>query len=392
MGLRRMLVVAALLCAALVHGPAQAGEPVKIGIVGQFSGPFAEIGKEYREGIEVYAALVGMQVGDREMQIVYRDVGGANPAAARQAIQDLIVQDKVSMLGGFYLTPDATSAIQIVNETKIPTVVFNAGGRGILSKCEYMVRIGATLYQQSSSAAEWAIKNGTKRVYILVSDYTPGWDAQAGFKDRFTKLGGQVIGEDRMALNTIDYASFIERVAGAKPDAMVVFVPNGAPTANLLRAVAARNLLKQGMKFIGIGNPEDIDLPLLGDLAVGVNSELSYTASLQNPQNAKLVAFLHQKFGPNTVPEFSHAQAFDAMTLFRRMIEAQHGATFDPAAAIAAVKGYSWTGPQGPMEIDPATRQAILNIYIRQAERDGDKIINKVIATYPAVRPQPTGN
>jgi branched-chain amino acid transport system substrate-binding protein len=332
-----------------------------------------------------------MKVGDREMQIVYRDVGGANPAAARQAIQDLIVQDKVSMLGGFYLTPEAASAIPIVNETKIPTVVFNAGGRGILSQSDYIVRIGATLYQQSSSAAEWAIKQGTKRVYILVSDYTPGWDSQAAFKERFTKLGGEVIGEDRMALNTIDYAPFIERVAGLKPDAMVVFVPNGAPTANLLRALAARDLLKQGMKFIGIGNPEDIDLPLLGDLAIGVNSELSYTGSLDNPQNAKLIAFLHQKY-PDSVPEFSHAQAFDAMTLFRHMVEAQHGAEFDSATAIAAAKGYSWTGPQGPMQIDPATRQAILNIYIRQAERDGDKVRNKVIATYPAVRPQETGN
>jgi branched-chain amino acid transport system substrate-binding protein len=211
------------------------------------------------------------------------------------------------------------------------------------------------------------------------------------FKERFRKLGGEVVGEDRMALNTIDYAPFIERVAGLKPDAMVVFVPNGAPTANLLRALAARDLLKQGMKFIGIGNPEDIDLPLLGNLAVGVNSELSYTGSLDNPQNAKLIAFLNQKF-PDTVPEFSHAQAFDAMTLFRHMVEAQHGTEFDPATAIAAVKGYSWSGPQGPMQIDPATRQAILNIYIRRAERDGDKVINKVIETYTGVRPQETGN
>jgi branched-chain amino acid transport system substrate-binding protein len=390
--LQRMLAIATLLCAVVAHGQAQGAETVKIGIVGQFSGPFAAIGKQYREGIEAYAALEGMNVGDREMQVVYRDVGGANPAAARQAIQDLIVQDKVSMLGGFYLTPDAASAISIVNETKIPTVVFNAGGRGILSQCDYMVRIGATLYQQSTTAADWAIKQGTKRVYILVSDYTPGWDTQTFFKERFTKLGGEVVGEDRMALNTIDYAPFIERVSGYKPDAMVVFVPNGAPTANLLRALAARDLLKQGMKFIGIGNPEDNDLPLLGDLALGVNSEMFYSSKLDNPQNAKLVAFLHQKFGADTIPGFSHAEAFDGMTLFRHMLEAQHGAGFDSAAAIAALKGYSWSGPQGPMQIDPATRQTIENIYMRSAEYDGDKIVNKVIATYPSVRPPETGN
>ena len=85
------------------------------------------------------------------------------------------MRDKVSMLGGFYLTPDALSAIPIVNETKTPMVVFNAGGRGILSKSDYVVGLGGTLYQTSSSAAEWAIKNGAKRAYIAVSDYIPGY-------------------------------------------------------------------------------------------------------------------------------------------------------------------------------------------------------------------------
>jgi branched-chain amino acid transport system substrate-binding protein len=391
--MRRLLAAATVAVGALglLAGPIQAQEKVKIGIVGHFTGPFAASGKQFREGIEAFTALNGTKFGGREIELVYRDVGGANPAAARQAIQELIVREKISMLGGFYLTPDALSAAQIVNETKTPTVSFGAGGRGVLSQSDSMVRIGATLYQSSTPAAEWAIKNGFKRAYIAVSDYTPGYDSQAAFKDRFVQLGGEIVGEDRMALNTVDYAPYVERVAGAKPDVVFTFIPNGSPTASFLRAFAARDLAKT-MTFIGLGVPDDPDLPALGDVALGLTSSLFYASTLDNAENKKLREALQKKLGADAVPYFSHAQAFDGMTLFRHMLEAQAGKPFDGVAAINAVKGFSWNGPQGPMKIDPDTRQAIQSIYIRRAKRVGDKVMNVVLETFDAVKPQPTGN
>ena len=390
---RLMAAVAAVLGAlALQAASVQAQETVKIGIVAHLSGPFAASGKQFREGIEAFTALNGTEFGGRKIELIYRDVGGANPAAARQAVQDLIVRDKVSMLGGFYLTPDALSAIPIVNETKTPMIVFNAGGRGILSKSDYVVRIGGTLYQTSSSAAEWAIKNGVKRAYIAVSDYIPGYDSQAAFKERFIERGGQIVGEDRMALNTVDYAPFVERVALAKPDVVFAFVPNGAPTAAYLRAFAARDLIHKGVKFIGLGVPDDPDLPALGNLALGLYSSLYYTSTLDQPENKKFVAAIRQKLGPDAVTVFPEAQAFDGMTLIRRMLEVQAGKPLDGAAAINAVKGYSWSGPQGPMTLDPDTRQTIQNVYIRLVQQVGDKLLNVVVDTYQGVKPQASGN
>ncbi|MDF2115953.1 ABC transporter substrate-binding protein [Roseiarcaceae bacterium H3SJ34-1] len=377
---------------ALLCFTAQAQEKVKIGIVGHFSGPFTASGKQFREGIEAFTSLNGTKFGGREIELVYRDVGGANPAAARQAIQELIVREKVAMLGGFYLTPDALSAIPIVNETKTPMVVFNAGGRGILSQSDYVVRVGGTLYQTSSSAAEWAYKNGARRAYIAVSDYTPGHDSQEAFRERFKSLGGEVVGEDRMALNTVDYAPFVERLAGAKPDVVFAFLPNGAPAGSYLRGMTARNLMKDGMKFIGLGVPDDPDIPALGDLALGLYSSLYYTSTVDNPENKAFVAEIRKKLGADALTVFTQAQAFDGMTLIRKMLEAQAGKPLDGAASINAVKGFSWKGPQGPMTIDPATRQAIQNVYIRRAERVDNRVVNVVVDTFTGVRPQPTGN
>lgn len=383
---------AVALSAAFTSGAAIAQEKIKIGIVAHFSGPFAGAGKQFREGIEAYQEIKGNKAAGREIELIYRDVGGANPAAAKQAVQELIVRDKVTALGGFYLSPDAAAAVSVINETKTPAVIFNAAARTLTQQSQYFVRVGGTLYQTSTPAAEWAFKNNAKKAYIMVSDYVPGHDAQAAFKERFIKLGGAVIGEDRMALNTVDYAPFIERMANAKPDVVFFFLPNGTPATTLLRALAPRKLMDQGIKFIGLGVPDDQDLAGIGDAALGFYDTLYYAQLSPHAENKKFVETIRAKVGPDTTVTFNHAQAYDGMVVLTKMLESQAGKAFDGAAAIEAVKGFSWTGPQGPMKIDPETRNPIENIYIRRVEKVDGKLVNVIADTIPNVRDPGPGN
>src|SRR5688572_8715568 len=99
---RLRLIAAGALAVAVgaAASPSAAQEKIKVGIVGQFSGPFALSGKQFRQGIEVFQAIHGTKVGDREVEIVYRDVGGPNPANAKRQAEELIVREKASILGG----------------------------------------------------------------------------------------------------------------------------------------------------------------------------------------------------------------------------------------------------------------------------------------------------
>ena len=45
-----------------------------------------------------------------------------------------------------------------------------------------------------------------------------------------------------------------------------------------------------------------------------------------------------------------------------------------------------WESPRGPMMIDPATRDAIENIYIRKVEKVGGKLVNVEFAKVPNVK------
>ena len=59
--------------------------------------------------------------------------------------------------------------------------------------------------------AEWAAKNGIKKVVTLVSDYGPGIDAENFFKQKFKADGGEIVEELRVPLQSPDFAPFLQR-------------------------------------------------------------------------------------------------------------------------------------------------------------------------------------
>ena len=90
-----------LLCALCLAAPADGAENsiVKLGVVGPFTGPFAVMGEQWRQGIETYLAVHGDTVNGRKIEVIYRDTTG-NPATAKQLTQELVTRDKVQFLGG----------------------------------------------------------------------------------------------------------------------------------------------------------------------------------------------------------------------------------------------------------------------------------------------------
>ena len=75
-------------------------DTIRVGVIGPFSGPYANQGLNFQAGIEAWFALNGRSVGDDEIEIVYRDLPAADPARARALAQELVVSDGVQYLAG----------------------------------------------------------------------------------------------------------------------------------------------------------------------------------------------------------------------------------------------------------------------------------------------------
>ena len=102
--------LAAMLLAAT---PALAQGSIKIGVVMSFSGQFADPGAQIDNGIKLYMKQNGDTVAGKKIELIRKDNGGVAPDAAKRLSQEAIVRDKVDMIAGFDLTPNALAAADV---------------------------------------------------------------------------------------------------------------------------------------------------------------------------------------------------------------------------------------------------------------------------------------
>ena len=369
---RRFITSLAATAAAAAWSPrsAFAADPLRIGLILPLTGPFASTGRQIEAACRLYIARNGDTVAGRKVDLMVKDDTGLAPETTKRIAQEMVVQEHVTILAGFGLTPLAFATAPVATEAKVPMIVMAAATSVIPQRSPFIVRSGFTLPQVTAPMAEWAAKNKIKKVVTLVTDYGPGLDAEKTFVKRFAEGGGSVSDSLRTPLRSPDYAPFLQRVKDAKPDALFVFVPSGEGTA-VLKQFAERGLRESGINLICTGDVLDDDLlDTIGQPALGIVSSHHYSAAHPSPENKAYVdGFMKANGGMR--PNFHSVGGYDGMHLIYEAVKKTGGAA-DGEKIVAAMKGMAWTSPRGPMSIDPATRDVIQNVYIRKVEsRDG---------------------
>ena len=376
----RHCLAAALLAVAPLG--AQAQETLKIGLILPMTGPFASTGRQIDAATRLYLAQNGSTVAGRKVEIVLRDDAGTADTTRRIA-QELVVNDKVTVLAGFGLTPLALATAPIATQSKTPMVVMAAATSSIIKASPYIVRTSFTLPQVTLGIAEWAAKNGMKNVVTLVSDYGPGIDAEKTFVSRFTLAGGKVPAELRVPLRNPDFAPFLQRVIDAKPDGLFVFLPSGVGT-QFMKQFTERGLDKSGIRLIATGDVTDDDiLNEMGDVALGVITSHHYSASHKSALNQKFVAEF-RKATNGMRPNFFAVSGYDGMRVIMKGLEATKGQGGE--ALLDAMKGQVFESPRGQIMIDAQTRDIVQDVYIRKVERVDGELYNMEFDKQTAVR------
>ncbi|MGA7788907.1 MAG: ABC transporter substrate-binding protein [Xanthobacteraceae bacterium] len=386
--------VAALAVAAggAMTGAAQA-QDIKVGLILPYTGVGAELAQQMDRGIEQYLKLNASQVSPYKITIIKRDSKAPNGAAAKVDAQELLTQDKVDVLAGWVYSPDAIASAPVVTAGKKLSVIMNAGTSFITNLSPYYVRTSFTLWQSSYVMGEEAAKYlHAKTAVVAYTDYPPGKDALDAFKYAFEHSGGKVI--DAIPAGgpgaTPDFTPFFQRAKDEHPDVLFVFVPAGDQATAVVKTYAALGMRAAGIKLTGTGDVvQDIKLQAMGDAAVGLITVHHYNADLDNPQNKAFVASWKKDYGADSTPDFTAVGAYDGMAAIAHAAHATKGKIADGDAAVKSLLGWKFTSPQGPIEIDPKTRDIVMNEYLDEVVKGSDgKLHEKVLMTFPGVKDQ----
>lgn len=372
------LTAAMALTAVLAATAATASaQTIKVGVINTYSGSNAAPGDQLDKGMKLYLKLNAHKLPPGiKVEMIVRDDGGPNPSNAKRLAQELVVRDRVQFLTGVVWTPNAAAIAPIAAEAKVPLVLMVASGAPLTRMSPYIARVSFTLSQSAYPLGQWVAKR-FKRVYTVVSDFSPGHEAEEAFVKGYGEGGNEPIGRVRIPLKDPDFMPFLQRVRDANPDAVFAFVPGGSQSTALMKAYADLGFREAGIKLVGAGDiTSDEELPNMTHAALGTITVHHYSAAGNRPANKAYVAAYKKEYGETRYPGYISIGAWDGMDAIFYAIREQNG-KIDPDRTMELLKHYkNPDSPRGPIAINPETRDILQTEYLREVRDMNGKLAN----------------
>jgi branched-chain amino acid transport system substrate-binding protein len=382
------IAVSVLVMLAATGGASIASaQTIKIGLINSYSGFLAQAGDQMQKGIDLYVKEHEKELPPGvKIEIVRRD-DAATPDTGKRHAQELITRENVQLLMGIVGSPIAAAVAPLTAQAKVPLVITNAAGVAIPRISPYVVRVSFTLWQQAYPLGQWATKQNWKTAYTAVSDFIPGHDAEGAFTKGWTDAGLKVLGSVRFPTSNPDFTPIVQRIKDTKPDVAFIWVPAQEQATAVLKAVRDFGLRQAGINVISTQDLlPDEQLPLIGDVALGLVTSGIYSTAADRPANKAFLAAWDREYAGKAIPDFLSVDGWDGMSAIFDLIKETKG-KFTGDDAIKFLSHWKTAdSPRGPISVDPATRDIIQNIYLRKTEMKDGKLANIEFDTIPNVK------
>jgi branched-chain amino acid transport system substrate-binding protein len=360
-------LIAAGAAQVLATGPAPAQQKtVKIGFISTFSGPPAAIGNDMKNSFELALDHLGRKLGGLPVEVIYED-DQTKPEIGVQKTQKLIESDKVDFLVGYIWSNVVLASLKPIADSKTMTVVTNAGASQLAGElCSpYVFSTSWNNDQTPASLGLYMNQKGVKSAFLIGPNYAAGKDMLAGVQSTFK---GKIVGQELTRWpDQLDFSAELSKAREAKPDAIFAFYPGGAGVQFITQY--AQSGLKGQIPLYTAFTVDDLSLPRLKDLAIGIPGAQEWVADLPNDANKKFVADYKSKY--NATPSFYGAQTYDAVGLIDSAIKAVKGDLTNKEGMRKEMEKADFKSVRGPFKFGN-NHIPIQNFYLQDSVKSAD--------------------
>ena len=368
--------VAASAVLAFAAAPALTqGKTVKIGFISTFGGPVAAIGNDMRNSFELGLDHLGRKLGGLPVEVIYED-DGFKPEVGVQKTQKLIESDKVDFIVGYIWSNVLLGSLKPIVDSKTFTIVTNAGPSQLAGElCSpYVFSTSWNNDQTPQAVGLYMNQKGVKTAFLIGPNYAAGKDMLAGVASTFK---GQVIGQELTQWpGQLDFSAELSKARAAKPDAIFAFYPGGAGIQFITQY--AQSGLKGQIPLYTAFTIDELSLPRLKDLAVGIPGAQEWVNDLPNDANKKYVADYKAKY--KSSPSFYGAQTYDAAALLNSIVTGVKGDLSNKDAMRKEAEKANFKSVRGNFKFGK-NHIPIQNFYLQDAVKVGDDYMLKTVAT-----------
>jgi branched-chain amino acid transport system substrate-binding protein len=375
----------AALATTITPAGAQAPTPIKIGVILPLTGNLAQTGEEAVVGMKMYFDEIGNQVAGRPIQLIIEDEQN-RPDVALNKARKLVENDHVQMLAGFISSAVALAVNEYAREKNVPMIISADGGANELTMPgplanPWLVRVSQNGRTPAAAAAEFAWKQGWRKVSAMTADYAGGFDTIGGFAQAFCRLGGTVVQEQYPPVSTNDFGPYITNLK-RDVDGVATFLP-GTGGLRFMKQFVESGLKEKLplMDIYGLTVYEG-NLSQLGDAAEGVYSTLHYTPMIKTPENEAFVKAYQAR--TKNMPSDNAPDSWVGAKAIAEAAKAVDGKVENAAAFVAALKQVKFKSPKGDIELDQFG-QVIQSMYVRRTQKVDGQYQNVEVTHYDHV-------
>lgn len=330
----RPLAVLAAACLAASAAQAQiSGDVVKIGVISDLSGLYADIdGPGGVEAVKMAVADHKGMVAGKKVEVIYADHQNKADVAASKA-REWFDTEGVDLLIGGTNSGAALAMAKVAAEKKKPYVVIGAGSARLTNEdcTPFTMHYAYDTVALANGTGAAVVKAGGKSWYFLTADYAFGQSLQNDTTAVVQKSGGQVLGSVRHPLSASDFSSFLLQAQASK--AQILGLANaGGDTINAIKA-AKEFGVTQTMKLAGL-------LMFINDihsLGLPVTQGMYMTDSWYWNQSPEARAWSRRYFDKmKRMPSSLQAADYSATMHFLKAVEAAR--TDDAEKVVARMK------------------------------------------------------
>jgi branched-chain amino acid transport system substrate-binding protein len=348
---------------------------IKIGLVSSFSGPVAAIGNDMRNSFELGLDHHGRKLGGLPVEVIYED-DQVKPEVGVQKTQKLIESDKVDFVVGYIWSNVLLASLKPLVDSKTFTVVTNAGASQLAGElCSpYVFSTSWNNDQTPQAVGLYMNQKNVKTAFLIGPNYAAGKDMLEGVAATFK---GQIIGRELTRWpDQLDFSAELSKARAAKPDAIFAFYPGGAGIQFITQY--AQSGLKGQIPLYTAFTIDELSLPRLKDLAVGIPGAQHWVNDLPNETNKKYVADYKAKY--KSSPSFYGSQTYDAVALLDSAVTAVKGDLTKKDEMRRAVEKANFKSVRGNFKFGP-NHIPIQNFYLQEPVKQGDDYVLKTVAT-----------
>ena len=360
------------------------GSTIPVGILHSLSGTMAisEVSVRDSELLAIDEINKAGGVLGKQIKPVIEDGASDWPTFAEKA-QKLISTDKVAATFGGWTSASRKAMLPVFERNKA-LLYYPVQYEG-LEASPYIFYTGATTNQQIIPGLEFLkSKLHVKKLFLVGSDYVFPRTANKEIKAWAKANGMTIVGEEYSPLGNTDYATTVNKIKQAKPDAVFQTI-NGDSNVAFWKQFHDSGLDAKKLPVISVSTAEDEVRGVGIKNIVGQYVAWNYYQTTPGAANAAFVKAYKAKYGADRVTDDPIEAGYVGVHLWAAAVE-KAGST-DPEKVKAASKGLTYQAPEGLVTVDGENQHIYKTARIGQLQPSG--LIDEVSGSKEPIKPDP---